>query len=316
MITVLSGGVGAARFLRGLVAEIGAASITAVVNVADDFELHGLWICPDLDTLRYTLSEDVGEHGWGRANDTTNVMDELARIALTAPKNSRANDWFTLGDKDLASHLYRTQRRNEGETLTQISAELCEASGIGLRLLPVTDDVVQTVVTLEDGRSIGFQQYFVAMRHQPVLRGVEFDGIENAKPTAEVMDALLNAERIVIAPSNPFVSIAPVLAVPEVADIIRQRRGHVIAISPIVGGHAIKGPAADMLTHFGYESSVTSIAELWSEYAATLVVDISDSSLAASVEAKGMHCVSTNTIMSDLDSSRALAADVMHIPLP
>lgn len=316
MITVLSGGVGAARFLRGLVAEIGADSVRAVVNVADDFSLHGLWICPDLDTIRYTLSEDVGEHGWGRANDTTNVMDELAPLALNAPKGSRANEWFTLGDKDLASHLYRTQRRNEGESLTRITSELTEASGIGVQLLPVTDDVVQTVVTLESGERVGFQDYFVAMRHQPVLSGVEFEGIASAKPTPEVMDALQNAERIVIAPSNPFVSIAPILAIPEVADIVRQRRAYVIAISPIVGGHAIKGPAADMLTHFGYESSVASIAQLWSEFAATLVVDISDTSLCSSVEAQGIRCVSTNTIMSDLESSRALAADVLHIPVP
>jgi LPPG:FO 2-phospho-L-lactate transferase len=316
MITVLAGGIGAARFLRGLVAETGPDSVAAIVNVADDFSLHGLWICPDLDTIRYTLADDLDESGWGRMNDTTNTMDELARLALVAPKQSRASDWLPLGDKNLAAHLYRTQRRAEGATLTQITSELCETSGVSARLLPVTDDVVQTIVELESGVRVNFHQYFAEKRHEQIANEVTFDGIEYAKPTADVLDALLHAERIVIAPSNPFVSIAPLLAVRDVADIVMERRAHVIAISPIVGGRAVSGPAADMLTHFGYERSVTSMARLWSPYAASLVVDIADSSLVASIEAEGMHCVSTNTLMTDLDTSRALAADVMHIPLP
>lgn len=316
MITVLAGGVGAARFLRGLVAAIGPDSITAIVNVADDFSLHGLWICPDLDTVRYTLAEDVGELGWGRANDTTNTLDELARLALQAPSQSRATDWFILGDKDLATHLYRTQRRAEGASLTRITAELCAASGVDARLLPVTDDTVQTIVELASGERVSFQQYFVELRHEPPISGVTFEGIEHAKPGPDVLDALKNSERIFIAPSNPFVSIAPVLGVPEVADIVMQRRDHVIAISPIVGGHAIKGPAADMLTHMGHESSVASIARMWSPYASTLVVDLADRERTSSVEAEGMRCVATDTIMRDLETSKSLAADVMHIPLP
>jgi LPPG:FO 2-phospho-L-lactate transferase len=316
MIAVLAGGVGAARFLRGLAPVAGMDSVTAIVNVADDFSLHGLWICPDLDTVRYTLAEDVGEHGWGRANDTTNAMDELARLALSAPAHSRATDWFALGDKDLATHLYRTQRRAEGASLTRITAELCEATNVHTRLLPVTDDVVQTVVELASGEQVSFQQYFVEMRHEPMINGISFDGIEHAKPGPDVIETLTRSERIFIAPSNPFVSIAPILGVPDVADVVMRRREHVIAISPIVGGRAIKGPAADMLTHLGHDRSVASIARLWAPYAATLVIDIADRSHANEVEAQGMRCVTTDTVMRDVEIARSLAADVMHIPLP
>jgi LPPG:FO 2-phospho-L-lactate transferase len=316
MITVLAGGIGAAKFLRGLVAEIGPDSVTAVVNVADDFSLHGLWVCPDLDTIRYTLADEIDDSGWGRRDDSTNVMDELARIALVAPKQSRANDQISLGDKHLAAHLYRTQRRAEGATLTQVTAELCEASGISTRLLPITNDIVQSVVELESGASVSFRHYFDEMRHEPIVNGMTFDGIENTKPTPEVLDALQHAERIVIAPANPFLSIAPILAVGEVAEIVKERRAHVVALSPIIGGRAVSGPVVDMLTHFGFEKSVTSIARLWAPYAATLVTDIADTTLCGAVESEDMRCVSTNTLMTDLEASRALAADVMHIPLP
>jgi LPPG:FO 2-phospho-L-lactate transferase len=316
MISVLAGGTGAARFLRGLVAEAGSHSVTAIVNVADDFRLHGLWICPDLDTVRYTLAGQVGEAGWGRADDTTNVMDELARIALIAPAHSAATDWFTLGDNDLASHLYRTQRQSEGATLTQITAELCAASNVAVTLLPVTDNTVQTIVELASGERVSFQHYFVALRHRVPIRNVAFEGIDDAEAAPGVLDALRHSERVIIAPSNPFVSIDPVLGVREVGEAVMQRRDRVVAISPIVGGHAIKGPAADMLTHLGHESSVVSIARLWAPYASTLVIDIADRERASEIEAVGMRCVTTDTIMRDLDTSRALAADVMHIPLP
>jgi len=180
----------------------------------------------------------------------------------------------------------------------------------------VTNDAVQSVVELESGASVTFRQYFNEMRHEPLANDMVFDGVEHAKPTPEAIDALTHAERIIIAPANPFLSIAPILAVREIADVVRRRRAHVIAISPVVGGRAISGPVIDMLTHFGYERSTASIARIWTPYAATLVTDIADTALSTTVRSENMHCVSTNTLMTDLEASRALAADVMHIPLP
>jgi LPPG:FO 2-phospho-L-lactate transferase len=316
MITVLAGGVGAARFLRGLVAEIGPTSVTAIVNVADDFTLHGLSISPDLDTVRYTLAGEIGSLGWGRADETNAVMDELSQLARVAPATSSATDWFTLGDKDLATHLYRSQRRAEGATLSRITHELCRASNVEVRLLPVSDDPIRTIVELESGEQVSFQHYFVALRHAVAIRGLSFEGLQHAKPAPLVLDSLRDAERIVIAPSNPFVSLAPVLGVAEVASAVEQRREQVVAVSPIVAGRAIKGPAADMLGQLGYECSVASIARLWSPHAATLVIDEADADRAKDVEAHGMRCITTDTIMRDIQSSRALAAVVSKVPLP
>ncbi len=301
-VVTIAGGVGAAKFLRGLVAARGdaAASDVAVVNVADDFVLHGLSISPDLDTCTYTLAGDVNpETGWGRRGETWTVMDELAELG--------GETWFRLGDRDLAVHLYRTHRRGQGATLTEITAELTAAIGVPTRLLPVSDDPIETRVVVADEGEIGFQDYFVGRQHGVVVEELRFAGAEHAAPGPEILSTIASAEAVMIAPSNPLVSVGPVLAVPGVRPAIVDRREQTVAVSPIVGGAALKGPADRMLRELGHEASVVGVARLYRDLAATLVIDDADAALAADVEAAGMRCVVTNTIMSDVEVTAALA---------
>ena len=301
-VVTIAGGVGAAKFLRGLVAARGgaAASDVAVVNVADDFVLHGLSISPDLDTCTYTLAGDVNpETGWGRRGETWTVMDELAELG--------GETWFRLGDRDLAVHLYRTHRRGQGATLTEITAELTAAIGVPTRLLPVSDDPIETRVVVADEGEIGFQDYFVGRQHGVVVEELRFAGAERAVPGPEILSTIASADAVVIAPSNPLVSVGPVLAVPGVRSAIVDRREQTVAVSPIVGGAALKGPADRMLRELGHEASVVGVARLYRDLAATLVIDDADAALAADVEAAGMRCVVTNTIMSDVEVTTALA---------
>jgi LPPG:FO 2-phospho-L-lactate transferase len=301
MILTLAGGVGAARFLGGLLQVEDPASCTAIVNVGDDVELHGLWVSPDLDTITYTLAGAIDpERGWGLAGETWHAMESLARYGGIT--------WFNLGDRDLATHLYRTQRRREGAPLHQITAEITTAWGLGLRVLPVSDDRVETRVELaETGDEVNFQEYFVKHHHGVPVSGVRFAGAEQSRPAPGVLEAIDSAETIVVAPSNPLVSIHPVLAVPGVLDAVTRRRDRTVAVSPIVGGAALKGPADRMLVEMGHESSVVGVAALYREFASVLVIDEADASLAAQVEATGMRCVVTDTIMKTPERAAALA---------
>jgi LPPG:FO 2-phospho-L-lactate transferase len=309
VITVLAGGVGAARLLRGLVAVRPPSGITAVVNTGDDLVLHGLAISPDLDTITYTLAGAISaERGWGLEGETWVAMEQLrTRYGGQA--------WFGLGDKDLATHLYRTQRRSEGLTLTEVTAEIVDAWDLGgLRLLPMSDDPVRTrVVLAETGEEVGFQEYFVGRQHGVAVSGVRFDGIEAAAPGPDVLASLADAEveRIVIAPSNPIVSIGPVLAVAGVADALRARRDDVVAVSPIIAGAALKGPADRMLAELGHESSVVGVARLYAEVCGTLVIDTADADLAPAVEAEGVRAVVAPTIMKGPAETNALAEVVL-----
>ncbi len=306
-VAVLAGGVGAARFLRGLLRVCRPADVTAIVNVGDDFTLHGLNISPDLDTVTYTLSEQINpETGWGRAGETWRVLTELGRLG--------GQDWFRLGDLDLALHLYRTQRRSEGATLSQVTGEIAARFGLELRLLPVSDDPIQTRLTPAepaDAPEIDFQDYFVAQRHGVAVRAVRFAGIEAAEPAPGVLDALGTADIVVVAPSNPFVSIGPVVDVPGVREVLVQRRDSVVAVSPIVGGASIKGPAGAMMRELGHDPSAVGIARLYAGFAGTLVIDNADRDLAAAVSDAGMAPVVTDTIMSSLDRAAALAATAL-----
>jgi LPPG:FO 2-phospho-L-lactate transferase len=307
VITVLAGGVGAARLLRGLVAVRPPSEITAVVNTGDDLVLHGLAISPDLDTITYTLAGAISaERGWGLEGETWVAMEQLrTRYGGQA--------WFGLGDKDLATHLYRTQRRSEGLTLTEVTAEIVDAWDLGgLRLLPMSDDPVRTrVVLAETGEEVGFQEYFVGRQHGVAVSGVRFDGVEAATPGPDVLASLADAERIVIAPSNPIVSIGPVLAVAGVADGLRARRDDVVAVSPIIAGSALKGPADRMLAELGHESSVVGVARLYAEVCGTLVIDTADADLAPAVEAEGVRAVVAPTIMKGPAETNALAEVVL-----
>ncbi|MCU1373090.1 MAG: 2-phospho-L-lactate transferase [Actinomycetia bacterium] len=301
MITVLAGGVGAARYLAGLLQIVPPADVTAVVNTGDDTTMHGLRICPDLDTVTYTLAGAVnGETGWGLTGETWQAME-----SLRAYDADRA--WFNLGDRDLGTHLYRTGRLAEGASLADVAAGIGARWGLGLRLLPVTESEVATRVTVEGEGEIGFQDYFVGRHHSVAVSAVRFAGIESATPADGVLDAIASATRVVIAPSNPIVSIGPVLAVPGVRAAVAARRADVVAISPIIAGAALKGPADRLLTELGHESSVVGVARIYAEVAGTLVIDTADAHLASAVEAEGLRCVVAPTIMSGPPEAAALA---------
>ncbi len=298
--TVLAGGVGAARYLQGAVEAFDPADVAAVVNVADDVTLHGLRVCPDLDTCTYTLADAIDpQRGWGLVNETFNAMAAVGRYG--------GIDWFSLGDQDLGTHLYRTQRLAEGATLTEVTAEISTAWGIKAALLPVSDDLIETRVTLADGAEIGFQEYFVRLAHAVEISSVRFAGVEQARPTVAALAAIESAETLVIAPSNPLVSIQPVLRVPGVESAVRARRAGNVAVSPIIGGRALKGPADRMMRELGEQATVVGVARRYRDLAATLVIDEVDSEFVGEIEDQGMRVIAVPTIMSEPGVARALA---------
>jgi LPPG:FO 2-phospho-L-lactate transferase len=306
MLLALAGGVGAARLLSGLVQRRDPASITAVVNTGDDLVLHGLHVSPDIDTVTYTLAGlDDKEQGWGVTGESWTVMDELEALGGEA--------WFRLGDRDLATHLFRTQRLSEGAPLSQVTDELARRRGVGVRLLPMSDDPVRTrLIVAESGTEVAFQDYFVRRRHEVAVRSLRFDGAASARPGPGVLAALAEAEAVVVCPSNPLVSIGPILAVPGIRDALEARRAEVVAVSPIVGGAALKGPADRLLRELGHESSVTGVARLYAPWCATLIVDEVDEGLAGAVEAEGLRCVVAPTVMSSPERAAALADVVLR----
>ena len=306
MITAIAGGVGGSRMLRALAGVVPPERVTAVVNTGDDVVLHGLHVSPDLDTVVYTLGGAANpETGWGRAGETWEAMGELR--ALSAGRLA----WFNLGDRDLGTHLYRTSRLGEGAGLSEVTAEIARRWGVTTRVLPMSDDRVETRVGLAGGREVGFQEYFVGLRHEVEVEQVRFDGVEAARPAPGVLEAIAEADLVVVCPSNPVVSVAPVLAVPGVGDAVADRRERVVAVSPIVAGAALRGPADRLLTELGNEASVVGVARLWAPFAGTLVVDVADAGLAAEVEAAGMRCVVAPSIMSGPAESAALARVVL-----
>jgi LPPG:FO 2-phospho-L-lactate transferase len=315
-IAVVCGGVGAARFLRGLIDAVDdVSSITAIVNTGDDCSLHGLAISPDLDTIVYTVAGAIDpERGWGLADETWRAMESLERFEAVRPAGSTAAPrWFNLGDRDLATHFYRTGRLAEGATLTEVTDEIRRAWNVPIRVLPMSDDRLSTFVTLADpdggSPEIPFQDYFVRLRHGVPIQSIRFAG--TAALSGPARQALTDASRIVIAPSNPLVSIGPIRSLAGVDELLAQRREHVVAISPIVGGAALKGPADRMLVELGHEASVVGIAQLYSSIASTLVVDTVDATHATAVRGAGMRCVVTDTVMSRPQIARALAAETL-----
>ena len=303
MITVLSGGVGAARLLRALSDVVDPRELTAVVNVGDDLVLNGLTICPDLDTITYTLAGlNNDELGWGLRGETWRVMDELAELGGAA--------WFRLGDRDLATHLYRSQRLAEGATKTEVARELAHHHGVTVAVLPVSNDPIATQFLTEEGR-LSFQEYFVQRHHDVVVRGVDVVGASEARATREVEQALIECDRLVIAPSNPLISIDPILQVPGVRAALRKRRSDVVAISPIIQGAALKGPADRLLRELGYESSARGVVEYYGDLVGTWIIDEADADLAEGIRARGVRVEVTTTIMSEPDNARRLAKVVL-----
>jgi len=305
VLAALCGGVGAARMLAGMCAVVAPEDLVGIVNTGDDCELHGLTICPDLDTVTYTLAgRNNTELGWGLAGESWRTMDRLAELG--------GPTWFRLGDLDLATHLYRTGRLRAGASLDQVVTELARANGVAVQLLPVTNDPLRTRVTIADsGEEIDFQEYFVARRHGVAISAVRFVGAEQAQPAPGVLDALGRAEQIVVCPSNPIVSLGPLLAVPGIRAAVEARRANAVAVSPIVAGAALKGPADRMLAELGHEASVVGVARLLAPLVATLVIDEADRDAAPAVEALGLRCVVTDTIMATPERAAALAEVVL-----
>jgi LPPG:FO 2-phospho-L-lactate transferase len=252
----------------------------------------------------YTLADAINpETGWGRDGETWRVMESLRRLGGIT--------WFNLGDQDLATHCYRTQRLSEGATLGQVTAELSRSWGLGLRLVPVTDDPLRTRLQLADGPEVGFQEYFVRLHHDVAVSAVRFEGAEQARPGPGVLEALDDAEVIVVCPSNPVVSIGPLLAVPGIADHLGDRRDRIVGVSPIIAGAALKGPADRLLREMGFESSVVGVARWYAPWVGTLVIDEADAALAGAVEAEGVRCVVAATVMSTPERSAALSRTVL-----
>jgi len=298
-VTVLAGGVGGARFLQGVVDVVAPDRVVVIGNVGDDVEPHGLHVSPDLDTVLYTLTGWIDEDkGWGVRGDSDRALERARELGADA--------WFWLGDLDIGLHLARTEALRRGEPLSAVTARLAERLGLPLRLIPATDDRLRTMIDTPDGE-IDFQTYYVRHGHADRVTGIRFDGAELARPAPGVDEALRDAAAIVIAPSNPLISIGPILAVPQIRALLAARSAPCVAVSPIVGGRALRGPAAAMLESLGHEASAAGVAKIYSGLVDALVIDERDADLAAAVERHGMRAVVTDTIMRDADARERLA---------
>ncbi|MTV25997.1 2-phospho-L-lactate transferase [Nitriliruptoraceae bacterium ZYF776] len=310
-VVVLAGGVGAARFLRGLTAVVPPSDVVAVVNVGDDLTRFGLRICPDLDSITYHLAGVVHpDQQWGRADETHVVADELARFGH--------DGWFTLGDRDLGVHLHRSSRLADGVPLSAVTDEVRRAFGVEVRLLPATDDPVETRVHTVDGRDLHFQEYWVRERAAPEVDRVRLAGGDHARPAPGVVEAILDADVVVVAPSNPVVSVGTLLAVPGVGAAVRTTPAPVVGISPIVGGEVVRGMAHRLLPSVGAEVSALGVAR---HYGARTddglldawVVDARDVDVVDAVRASGLRCTATDTMMDDPDVAAALARTCLQL---
>ncbi len=303
-ITTLAGGVGAARFLEGLIQIVPQEDITVVSNTGDDEDFFGLRVSPDIDIVIYTLAGAINaETGWGLAGETFRALEALGRFDYET--------WFGLGDGDLATHVHRTNMLRNGATLSQATRSIAEAFGLRLTLLPVSDDRIRTIVETAAGETLAFQEYFVKRRTEDEVRAVRFDGIDTARPAPGVLEAIMNADLIAIAPSNPVVSIGPLLAVRDVRDALRTTRANVVGVSPIIGGKTIKGPADRMMASLGMTPTAAGVAEAYRDFLDVLVIDEADRALAPAVEATGVRAVVAQTIMRGPAEKRTLAEVVL-----
>ncbi len=300
-VLALSGGVGGAKLALGLARTLAATDLTIVANTGDDFTHLGLRICPDIDTVVYTLSDLADkERGWGRQDESWNFMAAFGRLG--------GENWFNLGDGDLAMHVRRSLKMADGMSLTKVTDDIASTLGIGPTILPMSDDPIATIVETPDG-PLPFQHYFVRDRCEPAVTGFRFDGIEIAKPNPQLMDVLVGGtlDTVIITPSNPFVSIDPILSVPGVRDALQVLTAPIVAVSPIVGGQAIKGPAAKMMAELGLPSSATEVAKHYQGLIDGFVIDETDAAQAAAISALGMKVKVAQTVMRDLDDRKLLA---------
>lgn len=303
-IVALAGGVGAARFLDGLARIVSPERLFVIGNTADDAEIHGLHISPDLDTVMYTLAGLAHpEHGWGLRGDTFRCLKSLGRLG--------GETWFQLGDLDLATHLFRSERLRQGRTLSEVTAELARAFGVKAKLVPMSNSPVRSLIRTGAGE-LEFQAYFVRRRARDRVLGVRWRGIEAAQPAPGILESIGKAEAIILCPSNPFISIGPILAIPGIREALRRNCSRVVAISPIVGGRALKGPAARMMKSMRLRVAASEVAKLYSDFLGVFVLDEKDSKQSVEIEQLGIRAVVTNTIMSGLKERRALAKTVVR----
>jgi len=301
-IVALAGGVGGAKLAHGLAQILSPEDFTIIVNTGDDFEHLGLYISPDLDTVCYTLAGLANpETGWGRVNETWNTIVNVERLG--------GPTWFRLGDQDFATHIERTRRIKEGQSLSQITRDFCKAWGIHPAVIPMSDNPVRTIVNTDEGE-LAFQEYFVHRRCEPRVKGFRFDGIESAKPAPGIVDAIKEADAIVICPSNPWVSIEPILSVAGIRSALGAKK--IVAVSPIIGGQAVKGPAAKMYREFGIEPSALAVAKHYQNLITGLVFDELDSKLKTKIQGLNMRTLITKTLMENSENRRRLAEVVLH----
>jgi len=304
MITALAGGVGAAKLLTGLVRIIDQKNLTIVVNTGDDIELHGLHISPDLDIAAYSLAGIVDEEkGWGIKGDTFNCLDSLKRFS--------GQEWFNLGDKDFATHIFRTNLLRKGKTLTEVTAEISRALGLKATILPMSDDKFETRIVTKQG-TLHFEEYMVKRAAKDEVLGVELFGAKTAKPAAGVLEAIDKAERVVICPSNPVVSIGTILAVKGIRDALKRTKAKKIAVSPIIAGAPVKGPADKLLRGLGHEVSAFGVAELYADFLDTFIVDTADASDVERIKRLGVKVKTAHTLMKTLEDKVQLAKIVME----
>ena len=304
-IAALGGGVGASKLLLGLYDVLGPDALTIIVNTGDDIVLHGLKISPDLDIVTYTLAGIVDPaKGWGIRNETFHALKRLAAYG-------RAN-WFNLGDCDLATHIHRTALLEEGKTLSDAAESIRGTLGVKARILPMSDDPVPTVIESSEGR-MHFQKYLVKRRAEPIVNGIRFAGAESARPAPGVLEAISEASRIVVCPSNPLISIGPILAVPGVRERLRSRKADVFAVCPIVGGKSLKGPSDKMLAQLGHEVTALGVAKLYAEFTGTFVIDLVDRAQATAISALGMKVEILPTVMKTLAQKRKLARSLLDL---
>lgn len=301
-VAALAGGVGGAKLAHGLDQVLPAGNLTVIVNTGDDFEHLGLRISPDVDTVMYTLAGLADpEKGWGRADESWNCLDTLRLLG--------GPTWFRLGDKDLALHLERTRRLEQGDTLSAITGDFCTALGVRSTILPMSDERVATKVQTQGGE-LAFQTYFVALRCEPDVRGFRFEGLDSAKPAAGVLEAIGEADLVVLCPSNPWVSLDPILAIEGVRSAVGQKP--VVGVSPIIGGRALKGPAARMYQQLGFEASALTVAEHYRSLLDGFVLDHADLELESQVQVLGLQTCVTQTVMNDYHDRRNLADTILE----
>ena len=304
-ITALAGGVGASKLLLGLYEVMDPEALTIIANTGDDIVLHGLKISPDLDIVTYTLAGIVDPaKGWGIRGETFHALKRLAAYG-------RAN-WFNLGDHDLATHIHRSAMLEEGRTLSEAAESIRVALGVKARILPMSDQPVPTIIESNEG-AMHFQKYLVKRRAEPIVEGIRFAGVEQARPAPGVLEAIREAERIIICPSNPLISIGPILAVPRIREELRARKEDVVAVCPIVGGKSLKGPSDKMLAQLGYEATALGVAKLYSDFSGTFVIDPADKRHAAEIPALGMKVAVVPTVMKTLGQKRELAQALLDL---